>query len=373
MSYNIILVPPSGILKKQDFSLHRIARWLKRNDHISIILLHIEIDNLQYDKTLFERIINVKTKEDIFEQIEYLEYDLIFHRSWMGSYDFAAELVKKYKDKVVVNIKDWNFSSKDVYRLLYLNNDDFESIEYIFINCKRILSHYTEEQYEIWAMEYSVDKNKFIFFPELCNIQSFINQKRYYNKKDIYLVYAGKISSTVMPEDYFPGKAHLRSVKLITKKNINIDFVLPPEVYSEFYVDSKKNMDFLYEEKMNNRFNIVCGEVLNPEVLGKYNFGFFELETTGLNHMLYKYAVTSKFAFYLEAGIPILVNDKFFSMAKLVAENGLGIVFSNDELDKLDIKLDISNLEYQKYIENIHMFRKNFTYDDFTLNLMGVE
>ncbi len=329
-------------------------------------------ENFTIDTSIFKQIITVKNKDEMFKTIASLNHKAIFHRSWMGSYDFAADLVKNF-DNVIVNIKDWNFAPQNVYEFLYQDNNDYESISYIFKNCKKILSHFTKEQYLLWEKEYNIDKNKFTFFPEFCNNESFVDKKRKeYDIQNIRLVYAGKISSTTLPEDYFPGKSHLRSLKILTKKNINIDFVLPPEIYNDIFNEQKKYMDFVYLNQLNPKFNIVKGEVLNPNILNKYDFGFFELETTGLNHMLYKYAVTSKFSFYLEALLPLLVNEKFSSMAKLVRDNNLGIVFNNNDLENLDKKLNITNEQYQNFVKSIIKFRTKFTYNNINLDILGI-
>ncbi|RXJ98220.1 hypothetical protein CRU98_10690 [Arcobacter sp. CECT 8986] len=359
---HFILIPPNGRFKKQDFSLLRIMKWLKNFKNIKISLIYIEDVKINKNLQDFINIYKVKDEEEIFKTIKSLDYDFIFHRSWMGAYYFAATLVKTF-DNVLINIKDWNFAEKEVYEYLFPDNKDYESIDYIFKNCNNILSHFTKEQSKLWAKKYNTKKNKFKFFPEYCNKDNFNNKPKIKYKKNIKLVYAGKIPPTCYAEEYFPGKAHLRSIKKLTKQKINIDFVLPPKIYDTFYNHSNNlYLDFIYEDKINRNFNILKGKELNSQILDEYHFGFFELETSGKNHNLYKYAVTSKFAFYLEAGIPMLINKKFNSMAKLVKKYNLGIVFNNNDLKNLNKKLKISQEEYNLLCKNIKTFRKKFTY-----------
>src|SRR5690606_33586323 len=101
-------------------------------------------------------------------------------------------------------------------------------------------------------------------------------------------------------------------------------------------------LDFQYENEYNDNFSVKKGANLKSEILDEYHFGFFELETSGINTELYEYAITSKFAFYLEAGLPILINKKFKSMAEVVAKHELGIVFSNSDVMHMSEKLMIS-------------------------------
>ncbi|PKI79630.1 hypothetical protein CP960_13550, partial [Malaciobacter halophilus] len=66
---------------------------------------------------------------------------------------------------------------------------------------------------------------------------------------------------------------------------------------------------------------------------------------------------------YLECGIPILINEKFHSIAKIVKKYNLGIIFNNNDLENLNDKLKISQDEYNLLCKNIKKFRKNFTYE----------
>ena len=356
----IILIPPDGTFQRRDYSLYRIAKWLKNNG-INTTLLYIEKEFLEIDTRLFDSVVKKENLEDIVKHLEMHSYDKILHRSWMHSYDFSALLVEKFEN-VIINIKDWNFAPKNVYEFLFPNSADHVSIEYIFQNAELILSHFTQEQSLLWAKEYKTDSSKFITFPEYCNSASF-NEKPFLAYENIKLVYAGVISPTVYNEDYFPNKAHLRSIKKLTKEQISIDFVMPEPVYEKMYTSEYfLYHDFMYEHEFNKYFSLVKGKILDASILNQYHFGFSELETSGLNHDLYKYAITSKFAFYLEAGLPILINKKFVSIARLVEKYQLGIVFSNDDLDYMTKVLSISQSKYDSFVENIAQYRKKFTY-----------
>ncbi len=367
----IIFIPPSGQFKMQDFSLQRIAKWLSSNNKINSTLLHIKPEYFELDTSVFNNVIEVKNRAEIILMLKTMSFDMIFHRSWMTAYEFAAQLVKEF-DNVTVNIKDWNFAPKDVYEFLYPDFKDHTAIEYIFKNSNHVLSHFTKEQAKLWAKEYGTDKNKFISFPEYCNEKSF-NDKPALRYKNINIVYAGAIPATIQPEDFFPGKSHIRSIKKLTKQNIHVDFVLPEHVYTNTLrlVDMFK--DFIYEDTTNDKFNIVKGEALNSKILNKYHFGFFELEASGINQSLYEYAITSKFAFYLEAGLPILINDRFISMSKLVKKYGLGIVFNNDNIQNMSSILEISQKKYDSFVKNIKEYRKNFIYDNKKLKKLGLK
>ncbi|PIW52335.1 MAG: hypothetical protein COW17_08500 [Sulfurimonas sp. CG12_big_fil_rev_8_21_14_0_65_36_1453] len=63
----------------------------------------------------------------------------------------------------------------------------------------------------------------------------------------------------------------------------------------------------------------------------------------------------------------MIVNKRWSAIAKIVAENKLGIVISNKELKNLNTILNISKKEYKLMVENIYDFRKTYTYNDQTM------
>ena len=359
-AFTLILIPPSGRFKKQDFSLDRIATACRDMKNLKVVLLHVHDEKNNIDQDIYDEIVSVDSENTLFDKLRKIKYDKILHRSWMHNYSFAKELVEKFEN-VIVNIKDWNFSTKEEYEFLFGDTSDFEAIEYIFKNCDKVLSHFTQEQALLWSEQYDVNADKFIFFPEYCNKEFFYDKEREY--KNIHLVYAGKIQKSTYPEQLFPSKSNLRSILKLTQQKINIDYVLPEQEYNEVVRSKKTFLDFLYEDRFNKRFHLIRGEKLNPSVLQKYHFGFFELEVSGINTQLYKYAVVSKFAFYLESCLPILVNREFVSIAAIVQKYNLGIVFTNDDLHDFYKVLDITQNEYDRYIKNIKNYRKFFTYE----------
>lgn len=363
----IVFIPPNGYLHAHDFSIKRIAKYLKTDGNFITVL--IKIDKFMHDEQEqnVDRTIIVQNKEELFNTIKDEKPDYIFHRSWMHMYPFAADLVKEFQN-VIINIKDWNFSTKQAYEIVFSQKEveDFKAIEYIFKNAKIILSHYTDEEAVIWAKEYNVDKEKFIFFPEYCN------HDKFYFREDIYyknpkIVYAGTMCPTSFTEEHFPCKAYLRSIRKLTKDKIDITYVLVKSAYDAIQDEKRRILflDIIYEDKFNNYFHIKQGKIHDSSILKEYHFGFFHLEDTMENQRLTRYAVPSKFAFYLESGLPILINSNMKAISQIVKDNALGIVFSNEELDSLAYKLKaITQEEYKFFVKNIEVYRNNFTYEN---------
>lgn len=361
----IVFIPPNGKMFINDFSIQRLGEYFKSNANIHTTLL--KIDTLPSTTTIeyIDCIINVKSEDELFEQLKLLDYDVIFHRSWMLAYPFAATLVKKF-DNVIVNIKDWNFSTQKEYKIIFGEKavDDFKAIDYIFKNAKAILSHYTHEQAKIWAKQYNVNENKFIFFPEFCDEKNFYFRKKI-NYENPKLVFAGSIGPTSYPEEFSSDKSYVRVMKQLTKKGIHISYVLPEGAYAGTQSPRRRLLfqDILYEDKFNSNFQIKKGETLNSLILADYHFGFFNIEHSLKCRYADKHAIASKFAFYLEAGLPIITNSKIQSLTTLIKTFGLGITISNKDVENLDIILkNITSEEYDKMRQNVEKFRENFTY-----------
>lgn len=358
---HIIFIPPNGSFKVQDFSIYRIVKALKNLTDFKLTLLYIKSD-IVVDLQLFDNVIEVNDTKEIVHKLQDKTYDYIFHRTWMHAYDFASELVQRF-DNVLVNIKDWNFAPEEVYEFLF-NKRDYRAIKSIFESGCKILTHFTQEQVQLWCNEYDTCEENFIFFPEFCNEENFIIKKTTTCSPEPRLALAGSLHPTVYTQDYFPGKDLLNSIRKITKKEISIDFIVPEQLYDISFGEKRALFyDLDYERTFNPKFNVIRGKALAPELLHGYDFGFFELESTSLNEHVIKYAIVSKFAFYLEAQIPMLVNRRFESIARIVEKYSLGIVFENEDIERLAEVLNISSNQYKSYINNINKFREEFKYD----------
>lgn len=356
----IVFIPPNGILKEQDFSLQRIASSLEQTQDIQTILLYIDSNQNKKKFKKFTMSIQVKTQSELFDKLAELNYDVIFSRSWMHAYSFSAQLVEKF-DNVIVNIKDWNFSSKKEYKFLFGNDDDFEAISYIFKNAMYVLSHYTDEQSLIWTKEYNTNKDKFIFFPEYCDN---LDIKKTNKKNKNSIVFAGTFSSTATPKSFYVSTDMYDTISVLTKQNLYLDYILPPKFYDN--IDKSLYQDFLYENEFNEFFKLKRGVELDPNILKNYSYAIFSpIINQYRNEELFKYAIPSKFAFYLEANIPMIVNEKMISLSKIVEKKGLGIVVSNNDMK--NIKKILENTNHEKLVENIMKFKNEFTYNSNSL------
>ncbi|MCK5110919.1 MAG: hypothetical protein KAQ94_05310 [Arcobacteraceae bacterium] len=348
-----------------------MSHYFKKELNYKVILITIKSDIAIVNKN-YSKVIEVENQKQIIKTIYQIQYDFIINRGWMHAYQFSAKIVKNFPETIVI-IKDWNFSTKQEYKFLFGDDSDFKAIKYIFKNAKKVLSHYTKEQAKVWAKEYNTDKNKFIFFPDYCNESNFVKKQLKFNPKTtINLVLAAAVAPTSYPEEFFLPKGMLRSVKKLSQQNISVSLMVPPNSYDDMIKNKQLYRDIFYEYEFNKLFNVYRGDNLNSSILNPFDFGFFLLEYTTKNEYLNKYTLPSKFAFYLEAGIPMIIHKKHKILTKIVKKYNLGICFDNKDLDNFYNKLNITVEEYSLMIENIKRFRKNFIYSSDKFQSLGL-
>lgn len=364
---NIVFIPPNGEIVGQDFTLYKIIKYFSNiGFHTTLLIVNDISQSLTYDTT----IIKLENKNSILEHLEEIKYDLIFARSWMHRYSFAAILAQKF-DNVVSYIKDWHDFPREKYQFVFDTVEDVDAIAIIFKYSKIVLSHYSSEYTDILALRYGVNKNKFYFFPEYSEVTNFYtrNEKKY-DLENIRLLMAGGGANTSAPDTIVLGKSFLNTLIQISNNNIYVEMMVIQKTYDMIYQNKKMYLDYLYENTFNPFFSLKQGEDLKSSMDNKYYFGLFG-DSNFPEYALYleaeMYGVTSKFAFYLECGLPVIVNKRFITLSEIVERNKIGITFVDEDLKDLKKILDITQNEYDQLVQNIYKFRESFTYNGETM------
>lgn len=369
----IAFIPPSGTLIYQDDFFNKVSKYFINNQKIETYLVIIETnESIVQDNNIFNYVMKVKDFEDLVSYLKEGDFHLIFHRSWMHRYKFAGNLVSRVEN-VVVYIKDWmDEIPLEKYKFLYETDDDYDGIKEVFLSSKLVLSHYSNNYMNQIAYKYGVAQKKFVFFPEYCSEDRFV-VKPLREKSNIKLLWAGGIASTIAPSEISENKSFFQTFQYITKYcHICIDMYLLKRYYDNIHNPVNKNIwsDWLYEDKFNNNLNIKLGTTTQFEIFSNYDFAIVAnlwYDKNDLSMVNTCNAVISKFALYLEIGIPIVVNKKWKAIAKIVKEYGLGVIISNKEIKNLNQVLTISEDKYNAMIDNIYKFRQNYTYNKKTM------
>lgn len=348
-------------------ALIRLCDYLKECG-VSIYWAQIEEEKNHAKLLSSDHLITVNDLDSIVEYAKQGEFDLILHRGWMHRYSFAARLSREVEN-IVFYIKDWQNYPREKYKFIYTTDEDFDAIEELFRSGKKIFSHFTKEQHRIWAQRYGIGTENFHFLPEYCNEKNFIENDIKPVKSAMKLVMAGSLPPTCEPE-LVAAKNFYKMMKDITSCGVYLDVMLLEKNYENLRNDPRYK-DYRYEELFNKYFGIKKGSSMQPDILSGYHFGIFSdtLYGTELEKYPehYEYAVFSKIVLYLEAGLPVLINAALKSIARIVKEHNIGIVFQEKDLLELDTLLDIEPKEYEKMVQNVYNFRKVFTYNTQTL------
>jgi len=362
---NVAIVPPGGKLLYQDFALNRMCRFFKSHNIITY-LVKIKDTDIVFD-SFTDYLIEVDSQEDLIVELKSRDFNLIISRSWMHRYSFSAELLENFEN-IIFYIKDWHVElPRDKYKYQYSTDEDYDAIKKLFSSKKTILSHYTDEYTKkTWSKHYNTSENQFKFFPEYCSKDNFFSKTNIsYSPEKIKLLYIGIINATTsMPNDLAYGKSFFDSILNITKQSLNLDIMVLEKNYDRIQKEAIFK-DYLYEDKFNKYFSIVKGSALNMHKTNDYHFGIFQFLSPIDNHQYLRanaFAVVSKFAYYMEAGLPIIVHE-CFSVAKIVEKYKIGIVVKDSEIMKLNDFLNISQKDYLSLVENVYSFRESYSYN----------
>jgi len=138
--------------------------------------------------------------------------------------------------------------------------------------------------------------------------------------------------------------------KQISKQNIDLHlFILKAAKIQEFEKLSERNI-FYHNPLSNKRLN---------EEISKYHYGlaatFFNKDI--VDERMLKTSIGNKFLSYLEAGIPIIINDELEFCADLVRKYNCGVVISEKDLSNLREVLE--KQDYQKLLLGVKRARED--------------
>ncbi len=150
------------------------------------------------------------------------------------------------------------------------------------------------------------------------------------------LVFIGSLAPSSLPAQAFGDVQLLPLVQDVLAQGLSFDIFLAP--YANKFDAAYADYGFLEGE--NPRFRLRNG--VSPQLLARelspYSFGvmFYRLKPgllIGRRH--FQGMLPTKFFTFIEAGLPIAVSEELEHVARIVADNGLGVVLSQKDLDDL--------------------------------------
>ena len=354
----------SFVLFYDYYTLSRISSELSEYHRVAFIAR--ELESMQIDENSFDDVVYFDTIEELYELLDKLNSKIIFTKALIGHYKKVADLVQRYVNVVVdsTDIPQFFSDNKKERELFFDGESEFIAIEEICKNAKKFLVRYSEE--ELKTLKSFSSKDNILTWYEYTNKVHYSNYKREL-KEPYSLVWAGILQPLSYPKK-FKGRYLLESAKIVSNQNMRFTFMLPPSFStSMLMVKSDRDLyyEFFYEAKLNENIDIHFGDIPQKAIklLEKYHFGVFPL-IQEKDRKFYRNIIPSKFALYLEAGLPIIVNDCMIKLSSVVKEYNLGIVVSNDNVKDLKKIIDKKRDEYPLMQENIIKFRESFCYEN---------
>lgn len=170
------------------------------------------------------------------------------------------------------------------------------------------------------------------------------------------MVFAGGIppGDERHPHALFGDAQILPVIERLLAQNICVDVYNNPSMIPE------RRLAALYPgyvalARRDSRFNFGFGAYPweLAEQINDRHFGLmlYDFEGVMVGDLHFKAIIPSKFFQYLEAGLPVLVSDRFTSVCELVERYGIGLAVSSEGIDQLDRQL--RGLDYRQLRENV--------------------
>ena len=295
-----------------------------------------------------------------------------FHvQCWMLSYHLGRFIIENKKNaKVICDFYDVTgmYSEEKFLKIIYddFNVDqDLENEKFIFENADGIIHRYKQEIFLDYSKKYKRKKNILEFQQYPIEVVK-LNKKNKTNKYQF--VFCGTLippNDINHPKELFNASGLNEAFISILKNNHELNIYLPINGNSVFnkWIFDLKECSYPETLKIHNSLPL---ESLITEI-SKYDFGIniqeIDMKKTKISHFSYKGAMGTKNYTYLEAGLPILVNDEYSYCKELVEKNSIGIAVKSKDLiniDRILKNVDIYNLKknVKKFNVKNNLFEK---------------
>ena len=185
------------------------------------------------------------------------------------------------------------------------------------------------------------------FLPYCFNKWTMPIKKKKDKLRGLHVVYIGNFFP---PDCEMLRISHQDISKLLAKQGINVN------IYSDNPIQQ-------LQEKYIHCYKEIPNLELNKR-MSKYHYGilvnFHDMDV--IDERLLKTTIANKFISYLEAGIPIIMNDEIVYMVSIIKKYNCGIIISEKDLPNLKKILEKQN--YSKLLEGVKKARDYFSIEN---------
>lgn len=197
----------------------------------------------------------------------------------------------------------------------------------------------------------------------------------------VRIVNAGAVCPAIeaTPPHLLPGRSLPETVETLLEQGLAVDIVLDPSKHGTITYEDLGNPTWAAYGNLVDRYprfrfenGVPVDEVARR--LNCYDFGIVLLtldpKVLRVKESKFRFQVAGKFYAYLEAGLPVIVNAEFETMARIVTEHDIGFAVHSSEIDSVAER--IASLDYARMADNVKRFNERHNMGTEIARLIGL-
>jgi hypothetical protein len=328
--------------------ISRIAKWIKRDGHFSIVLISNKIGYLkEFSNDEWDGVFLFRNQYHLNRILKQIKGVYLFHA--FAPKSFYPDLVRQFvKEPFLIDMQD-------VLACYYGLDPDMRWLKKELPyekNCllysDGIVAHSLEPNIAIRKYATKNEPPK-IFFPLCSDNDMFLNNCKKLDPTDIHFVYAGGVAGSHRDKTHYGSIQFHELIKVLDDQHIHFHiYPSPTNVRADYkeYEQMAKNTEFFHFHSP------VSQEAIAAE-LNRYHFGVLPFFSTHSKQSedKYKYATSLKLFNYIEAGIPVLVSKDLIYQSWIVGRYNAGILIGKEDLTR--IRQVVMRTDYSSLVENL--------------------
>jgi predicted O-methyltransferase YrrM len=256
----------------------------------------------------------------------------------------------------------------DFYEVLVFVNDSFfekthstgqqvkDAAGYLFENYPNIMHFCSDNITKRLRKEYDIQtKNLF-------GVTEYLHQPIYAEGRQLdgklRLVYGGCLPLSNSPDDLYLQSV-LKMLSCFAKENLQLYLYNSPYLHG---LGRQYTLEQLIEQYGYTGNVNICSPLCDDEyvrTISHYDYGMTFMRSKDMGSPEYTYFMAHKFLSYLQAGLPVIIDDNTEYMASLVKKYNIGIVLSDNDYERIPEILNAA--DYTTLKQNVIRYRKEFS------------
>lgn len=303
---------------------------------------------------IFEDIILYRNRRHLIKIVRNFKGYLIHAYGWPSAIVKLA--IEEAKVPVVYDLYDSKVVTYGKENLPFRFRNEFETEKFCFENADGIITKSPEIEY---LKKFFKIKAPTILFQDYCLDELIVNRRtRKISQKDgeFHLVYVGQVSPMSYPKKIAGGTQFLDIARILASQRIHFHIYSSPfhrRSYPKYRRFMKATQYFHLHKPMSIR--------KLPKEIARYDYGLYLVDyrnAPAVTDEKQKTGTGNKFASYLEATLPIIVNSDLEYESKRVKRTGIGLVIDMKNIPM--IRSILQSMDYERLIKKIETTRETF-------------